>query len=100
MVGNFQKQKSSHSIVSSLSKQVNLAEIHTFFDKHEVSAADREDYLLSLLGKAAKSTCIVKAHVLIDAIMDARFQFHMLLAGHWSSPVQDISVAVASVTVT
>ena len=46
--------------------------MHAFFDKHEVSAEDREDSLLSLLGKAAKSTCIIKAHVLIDAIMDAR----------------------------
>ena len=52
--------------------KVNLTEMHAFFDKHEVSAEDREDFLLSLLGKAAKSTCIIKAHVLIDAIMDAR----------------------------
>ena len=37
--------------MSSFTEQVNLAEIHTFFDKHEVTAADREDYLLSLLGK-------------------------------------------------
>ena len=56
--------------------------MHAFFDKHEVSAEDREDSLLSLLGKAAKSTCIIKAHVLIDAIMDARlFQVVNTLQG-------------------
>ena len=52
--------------------QINCSEIHAFFDKHEVTPADREDYLLSLLAKAAKSTCIIKSHVVIDAIMDAR----------------------------
>ena len=52
-----------------------------------MSAEDRVDYLLSLLGKAAKSTCIIKAHVLIDAIMDARlFQVVHIYTWNFAEP--------------
>jgi hypothetical protein len=43
-----------------------------FYDKHEVIERERDDFSMSLLQKVAKSTCIYKAQVVLDALMNAR----------------------------
>ena len=48
------------------------AQVDEFFAKHAVPEAARGDYKMSLLEKAAKSTCIMKSHYVLDRIMDAR----------------------------
>ncbi len=43
-----------------------------FFAKMSVDAEEREDFSLTLLQKVAKSTCVIKANLVIERIMKAR----------------------------
>ena len=43
-----------------------------FWSDHGIPEAMREDLEMTLLQKVAKSTCMIKAHVVLDRVMDAR----------------------------
>ncbi|XP_059085780.1 transient receptor potential cation channel subfamily A member 1-like [Tigriopus californicus] len=46
----------------------------SFFEKLELPAEMREDFKYTLLQKVAKSTCMEKAHIVLNKIMDARIK--------------------------
>ena len=43
-----------------------------FFEKHKVTEEERQDFVMTMLQKVAKSTCIIKTTYVLDKICDAR----------------------------